>query len=313
MKFSGWYTLALLCGVAVAMSAASAAANPNAAPVGWPTPTRAKPDPVANPAPVAVSGGALTQKQMDAVLQRIRGVFRSHRPVPPYETYTIDRFQTTSQGYTDYSETYKYNVWVRTVDDAAMQRQVQRGDARGQMSYFVPLFNAAEDPGPPTADVFAPAPVRGHVATPEPQPSGTLAPVIAHVQETFESQYKVTAVRVEGDLLHVSVVPFYDVDRNRLREIYVDKKTYELKRMVATDKLFIQGTSLVYPVQFYAIFGTVDGLPVVTTIHGEVGGGYDGDGQTVEYHFTNIAFPKSLPDWYFNPRDYAQHVDDAPS
>lgn len=294
--------VATCAALALCVSSMGTAANANDTPKGWPTPLVAKPVPT-------IGNGPMTQKQMDAVLERIREVFRSHRPLPPYETYTIDRFQTTAQGYTDYSETYKYHVWVRTSDNAAMQRQVQRGDARGQMQFFHPLFNAAEDPGPPTADVFAPAPLQGN-ETPAPVPS-SLTPVIATVHQVIESQYKVTAVRREGDLIHVSVVPFYDVNRNRLREIYVDAKTYELRRMIATDKLFV-GSSVVYPVRFYALFDMVDGIPVVTTIHGEVGGGYTGDGQTVEYHFTDIAFPKSLPSWYFDPRSYAQHLSEAP-
>lgn len=292
---------------ALALCAGSVSAAPASrdVPVGWPTPTRAKPLPT-------VGNGPMTQRQMDAVLQRIRDVFRSHRPVPPYETYTISRFQTTTQGYTDYANTYSKHVWVRTSDDAAMQRQIERGGARGAMEFLHPLFNAAEDPGPPTADVFAQAPVRIGAQTPEPTVSASPLAVIATVHQVVESQYKVTAVRVEGDLIHVSVVPFYDVDRNRLREIYVNKKTYELERMIATDKLFIEGGP-VYPVRFYALFGMVDGIPVVTTIHGEVGGGYNQDGQTVEYHFTNIQFPKSLPDWYFDPRSYAQHLNEAPT
>ncbi len=292
---------------ALALCAASVSAAPASrdVPVGWPTPTRAKPAPT-------IGNGPMTQKQMDAVLQRIRDVFRSHRPVPPYETYTISRYQTTSQGFTDYANTYQKNVWVRTSDDAALQRQIERGGSRGAMEFLHPLFNAAEDPGPPTADVFAQAPLRIGAQTPEPAVSGSLPPVIATVNQVVESQYKVTAVRVEGDLIHVSVVPFYDVDRNRLREIYVNKETYELERMIATDKLFIEDGP-VYPVRFYALFKMLGGMPVVTTIHGEVGGGYTGDGQTVEYHFTNIQFPKSLPDWYFNPRSYAQHVNEAPT
>ena len=290
--------------LALCASSVSAAPASRDTPVGWPTPTRTK-------SPPRIGNGSMTQKQMDAVLQRIRTVFRSHRPPPPYETYTMSRFQTTAQGYTDYAETYEKHVWVRTRDDAAMQRQIERGDARGAMEFLHPLFNADEDPGPPTTDVFAQAPMRISAQTPEPAVGGSSPPVIATVHQVAESQYKVTAVRVEGDLLHVSVVPFYDVDRNRLREIYVNKKTYELERMIATDKLFLQGGP-VYPVRFYALFGMAGGIPVVTEIHGEVGGGYTGDGQTIDYRFTNIEFPKSLPDWYFDPRSYSQHLDDAP-
>jgi hypothetical protein len=55
-----------------------------------------------------------------------------------------------------------------------------------------------------------------------------------------------------------------------------------------------------------------EGIPVITHIHGVVYGGYDGDGQTVDYDFKDLVFPQTLPDWYFNPREYAQHQSEAP-
>ncbi len=305
------------------MMGVAAAAQTATTPKGWPTHT-----PVGTPAPGTDSGSSTyrdpglstlpnspNQKYLDSLLARVRAVFREHRPPPQYETYTLVRQQNTEQGYPDYANSYTYHVWVRNTDDAAMQRQVERGDSRGSMQFLHPYFNADEDPGPPTADVFQQAPIRGRpltAATPEPSASGTAPPVIAVVKQTVESQYKVMYARIEGDLLHLSVLPYYDLDRNRLREIYVDKKTFELRRMVATDKLFIEGTPDVYPVMFYAIFKDLNGVPVVTDIHGIVGGGYNGDGQNVDYYFKDIAFPSSLPDWYFNPREYAQHQPEAP-
>jgi hypothetical protein len=59
--------------------------------------------------------------------------------------------------------------------------------------------------------------------------------------------------------------------------------------------------------------GSVQGFPVVTNLHGVVTGGYHGDGQEVDYRFTDIAFPATLPSWYFDARSYAAHQNDAPS
>jgi hypothetical protein len=95
-----------------------------------------------------------------------------------------------------------------------------------------------------------------------------------------------------------------------LRDVIVDRKTLELHKLIATDKLFIIGTKLVYPVTFTITMGVVQGYPVVTNLHGVVGGGYTDDGQTVDYTFTDIAFPRTLPDWYFDARAYAQHAND---
>jgi hypothetical protein len=323
MKISGIYKVSARRRrvIALAMSFAalsSIAAVAQTTPKGWPTPTpvgvggRPASSATADPGVVTLPKD-MNQKYMDGVLQRIRVVFRSHRPPPLYESYTMTRQQNTEQGYPDYAESYTYHVWVRNSDDAAVQRQVQRGDARGPMQFLRPYFNADEDPGPPTVDVFQQAPLRHTTPVATPEPGASQPPVIAVVVRNVETQYRVWNLRIEGDMLHVSVVPYYDVDRNRLREIYVDKKTLEMRRMIATDKLFIEGTPDVYPVTFYAIFGRVNGIPVVTDIHGVVGGGYTGDGQNVDYYFKDVAFPSTLPEWYFNPRAYAQHQgDDAP-
>jgi hypothetical protein len=57
----------------------------------------------------------------------------------------------------------------------------------------------------------------------------------------------------------------------------------------------------------------LEGYPCVTSIHGVVGDGYSGDGQVVDYTFSDISFPQTLPDWYFDPKTYPQHDGDAPT
>jgi len=254
------------------------------------------PDPLASP---------------EKLLQKIRLQFRSHRPPPPYVTYTIVRKDTTPEGYIDYSNSYTDHVWVRTSDRAALKRQVNRDEDRGDLTFDRPAFNEPRDPGPPTADLFERAPVKQHANpqdfVPTPEPSGP--ETIASVVTTAELSYKVTAVAIEGPLLHLSVQPFRDVDRNRLREIYVDKKTFEIRKVVATDKLFVGND--VYGTTFTVDLQMLQGRPVVTHIVGIVGDGYTGDPKT-EYWFNDIRFPASLPDWYFDPRQYAAHKGDAP-
>ncbi|MBV8354275.1 MAG: hypothetical protein JO101_03075, partial [Candidatus Eremiobacteraeota bacterium] len=252
------------------------------------------------------------------LLGLIRAKFRSHRPPPLYETYTLVRKQNASNGYPDPVGSYTQPIWVRNTDRAALTRQVFRDEYEGPMSFDRPAFNEDRDPGPPTADVFEPAPVHPHPIdfVPTPEPSYTQPPVIGGIQVFVESDYTVTSVDVQGDLLHLVVEPKRDPDRNRIREIWADKNTYELRKLLATDKLFIEGGGRkadVYPVVFTITMGTVDGQIVVTDLHGVVGGGYHDDGQTVDFQFRNITFPKSLPDWYFNARTYAQHQGDAPT
>lgn len=247
----------------------------------------------------------------DDLLADIRNRFRSHRPPPPFETYVISRKQFTNYGYPDYNDTYTDHVWYRSSDHAALERrETQLGDI-GPLRFERPVFNQATDPGPPTADVFEPAPLHTPAATFVPTPEASLPPTLATVHVRGEFDYRVTSVEREGDELHLKLQPRRQPDRNRLRELWVDANTLELRKLVATDKLFIQGGP-VYPVLFTVNFKMFEGIPVITTIHGVVYGGYDGDGQTVDYAFTNLGFPRDLPTWYFDARDYAQHQNDAP-
>ena len=254
----------------------------------------------------------------DVLFAMIRRVFRSHRPPPPYVTYTMVRAQITDQGYPDYVNSYTYHIWTRTLDRASLGIRVFRDDYMGPLEFQRPAFNEDYDPGPPTADVFEPAPAHKHPISdvPTPEPTGTLPPIIATVTVSANPDYRVTDVTTEGNLLHLTLIPLRDPDRNRLRDVWVDKNTLELRKLVATDKLFVQDGP-VYGTLFTITMGSLGGYPVVTHIHGVVGRDargedYIGDGKIVDYDFTNVAFPKTLPAWYFDPHQYAQHKDDAP-
>jgi hypothetical protein len=268
--------------------------------------------PAAAPAP-----SATPSPTPQRLLGMIRAQFRSHRPPPPYETYTLVRKQVATNGYPDPVGSYTVHIWVRNYDKAALTRKVFRDFARGDMTFDRPAFNEDRDPGPPTADVFEPAPLHKHPVSdvPTPEPNYTPLPIIGGVRTLVELDYRVVSVETIGDELHVSIEPTRDVDRNRLREIYCDKNTLELHKLIATDKLFTDPNpahAKIYPVTFTITMSNVEGYPVVTSIHGIVGGGYNDDGKEVDFTFSDIKFPKSLPDWYFDPRSYAQHLADAP-
>ena len=150
-----------------------------------------------------------------------------------------------------------------------------------------------------------------------PEPSGSLPPVIATVTVLGEFDYRVTRIANEGNLIHVSLMPRRDPDRNRLRELYVDSKTLELKELVATDKLYEEDSGRhVYAMLFTVTMGWMNGMPIVTHIHGtptyQQDADYLGRDATVDYDFNDITFPNGLPEWYFDPRSYAQNVANAP-
>jgi len=68
---------------------------------------------------------------------------------------------------------------------------------------------------------------------------------------------------------------------------------------------------------FTITMGVVDGVPVVPRIHGVIGANgagqqYRDDGREVDFTFREITFPKTLPDWYFNARQYGAHQNELP-
>lgn len=277
------------------------------------TPT-APPRASASPS-VAATQSAVESPTPSRLLGMIRAKFRSHRPPPAYITYILERKQLTDQGYPDYAESYKTKYWTRNADRAALTRRVNRDINRGEMKFDRPAFNESRDPGPPTADLFEPAPRKSRPVSfvPTPEPVGSSLPTIGNISVVGEFDYRVDTIATEGNELHLTILPTRDPDRNRLRELFVDRKTLELHKLVATDKLFLLGSSDVYGVTFTVTLGMLEGTPVVKTIHGVVGDGYQGDGSIVDYTFRDITFPATLPAWYFDPKTYAQHEAEEPS
>lgn len=258
------------------------------------------------------------------VLGLIRRVYRSHRPPPPFEIYTMVRTQTTNYGYPDYAGSYTTRYWVRNEDRASLTRRLFRDDAEGDLVFQRPALNEATDPGPPTVDLFAPAPIRQHPNpqsyVPTPEPSAEPLKSIASVVAIGEPDYNVSSLTVEGNTMHLVLKPRRDPERNVLREVWADKQTYELRKIVAHDRLFTDDQGI-FPVTFTYTLGYLHGTLVITNLHGlvepriEANGTkteYGGDGRTVDFEFKDIAFPSSLPAWYFNPREYAQNQANAP-
>lgn len=258
------------------------------------------------------------------VLGWIRRVYREHRPPPLYETYTLVRKEDTNYGYQDPTGTYTVHYWVRNSDRAALMRRVYRDDYDGDMTFDRPALNQPRDPGPPTADLFEPAhpqPV-SYVPTPEPtvQPLKTIGSVVAF----GEPDYNVPKLTVEGSELHLVLQPRRDPERNVLREIWVDKNSYVLKKVIAHDRMFVeQGHT--YPMKVTYMLGYLDGYVVITHIDAVVlprkeasgeeiadFGDETGDADSLTIDFQDITFPQALPSWYFDPHEYGQHVAEAP-
>ena len=150
---------------------------------------------------------------------------------------------------------------------------------------------------------------------PTPEPSGEGLKTIGTVKVSAEYDYYVDSLTTEGNLVHLMLRPVRDPERNRLREVFADKTTYEVTRLIAHDRLHVNRD--IFDTTFDIYVGSLEGHPVVTAIHGEVGKSasgteYVGDGKTVDYTITNIKFLEEMPGWYFNARLYASRQKDLP-
>ena len=240
-------------------------------------------------APVTVGQVPAESPSPEAVLAKIVDRYRSRRPLPPFESYTLTRFQKTARGDVDPNNSYTRHVWLRTSDGAALTRSIGVNGREGEIGFDRPAFNEPRDPGPPTADLLAAAGAS----------SGTALP------------YRADSLTVDGGQLHLRVSALRDKEHNRVREIFADQNTYALRTLIATDTLFV-ARGPTYPVTFTVEMSEVDGIPIVSALRGVVGGGYNDDGRQVEYVFSAISFPLSLPDWYFDPKTYRDHRAEAP-
>ena len=258
------------------------------------------------------------------ILGWIRHVYREHRPPPPYETYTLVKKTMTSYNDVDPTGTYTVHYWVRNSDRAALMRKVYRDDYEGAMRFDRPALNQPRDPGPPTADLFAPAHPEPVSFVPTPEPTEGPYKTLAVVKAFGEFDYDVSKMTVEGDELDLVLHPKRDPERNVLREIWVDKHTYVLKKVIAHDRMFVE-EGHVYPMKVTYTLGYLDNYVVITHIdatvlareahNGEQINDFadeTGDADSLTIDFRDITFPQSLPAWYFDPGQYGQHLADAP-
>ena len=239
----------------------------------------------------------------DDVLARAKEVFRAHVR-PAYVAYTLDRRDRTG-GIPDFGNSYELKIWCRTSDRSALTRRAHDGRAIGELIHETIAFDGRVDPGPPAADIFERA-LYGS-ATPSPQPSGQPPPIGA-VSVAVEYDYRVSALDADGPDWHLRLEPRRDPQRNRIDDLWVDRESYEVRRMRVRDHLYMD-MGRILDVEFDVHFTQRDGLPVIDTIHGVTAGGV----WETDYRFIDLTFPRSMPSWYFDPKSYGSHAEDAPS
>jgi hypothetical protein len=289
----------VLAAVAVAFACAAQSPDPHAAP------------------PQPLSG--------DQILARAKAVFRAY-PRPPYVAYTLVR-RDHHNGEPDFANSYTLKLWCRTADRSALARKVWNGKAYGGLENITVMFDKAVDPGPPTADMFekrlfgalgarrdappapSPAAQAPGAAAGTPAPDATALPEIGRVGAR-DGDYRVTRVARDGELIHLWLEPKSDADRNRLDEMWVDARTYDLRRARVRDHLYfgISGQSVEDEFDVRFAPGPA-GLPLIASIHGQTRYGQF----ETDYTFLDVTFPAELPAWYFEPKQYGAHRSDAPA
>jgi hypothetical protein len=261
----------------------------------------------------------------DQILARAKAVFRAY-PRPPFVAYTLVR-RDRHNGTPDFENSYTLKIWCRTGDRSALARRAWRGKAYGDLQNITVMFDKEVDPGPPTADMFekrlfgaasarrdappapanAPAGPSQQIAAPDGTP---LALTEIGRVSALDGDYRAVRSARDGELIHLWLVPKSDPDRNRLDELWVDAATYDLRRALVRDHLYLglTGQSLEDEFDVRFVRGP-NGLPLIATIHGETKYAQF----ETDYKFEDITFPDSLPDWYFAPKQYGLHRADAPA
>ena len=256
----------------------------------------------------------------DQILARVKSVFRSY-PRPPYVAYTLVR-RDWHRGAPDFENSYTLKIWCRTADRSALTRRAYRGKAYGDLENITVMFDRAVDPGPPTADMFekrlfgavavsrdrSPAP-DASAAQAAPRDEGSPLPEIGRVG-ALDGDYRASRVTREGDLLHLWLVAKSDPQRNRLDELWVDATTYDLRRALVRDHLYLGFGGLALDDEFDVRFVPgPGGLPLIASIRGQT----SREDFETQYTFSDITFPETLPEWYFLPKQYGPHVAEAPA
>ena len=253
-------------------------------------------------------------RSAQTILRDARRAFRAEKK-PSFVSYTLVRSEQRN-GVPDFRNSYTERIWYRGADGSALMRRSDGRTAHGALAYVRPRFNAPLDPGPPTADIFEPAPPQ-----PQPGPSDTPPPVstelpaIGSIRVDVENEYVATIAGETVTSIHLRLEPRRDPERNRLRDVWVERRDARVSRFRASDRLFYEGTDYVVPQVFDVTMGVLDGISVVERIVVR-SAGYDlfgGGSLTGEYRFERIVFPPQLPDWYFDPASYRTHAADAPT
>ena len=250
---------------------------------------------------------AQSELSADQILLHVKSELRQ-TAVPPYVVYTLDRTDT-HDGQFDMLNSYRLRIWCRTKDRVAMARRVFGTHDMGPLQFVNVVFDQPSDPGPPTDLLFSAA----HWQQPAQVAESTLR-VLASVRVDTNADYRSSLVDAGGSTYHLRLRPLRDAVHERVRDVWVDKSDFSLTRAIVYDHLYLGFDAL--PELFDLRYTVADGVRVISVIHAvsdDLTGSSGAPDYQSEFRFSDFAFPDSLPDWYFEPQSYRQHIAEAPS
>jgi hypothetical protein len=271
-------------------------------------------EPSVPPAVAVPAPGPIRTPNPYAILSKGRDVFHAHAR-PTFIVYTLERREWID-AFPDIDNSYTWRIWCRTKDDAAMARIFyrKRNRALEGLHFIKPTFNEAVDPGPPTGDIFPYAP------PPAPKPLASDANslrTIAVVAASADSDYRATYAGVDAGAYHLKLEAIRDRDRNRVREVWFDVVTLEVRRAILSDRLFLLREGIAINDKLDVQFAMYEGVPVLYRIRAEANIPPTlsrlARHEESDYFYDDIVFATTLPDWYFDPKTYREHFRDAPS
>jgi hypothetical protein len=268
--------------------------------------------------------GAATAPDGDSILARARASYDAH-PRPAYVVYTVWAESTISSALVDANTpsdvtngqepifrrrtttissvndlpvlsttgTPAMRVWYRASDGAALVRAFDGRRAFGSMIFAKPAFNSQGAWAPPTADVFA--------TLPQPTPN------------TVDSGYDVHYVGKDSGAYELKFVPKGDWAANSVRTLWVDPVSFEIRRVRRDERIYALNDHDRFRLETIdcdlAVQGGVAVIKRIRMYENFANGFVKPSSQI---RFDDIAFPASLPDWYFESAEYGGHRNEAP-
>ncbi|MBC5823230.1 MAG: hypothetical protein GIW99_12480 [Candidatus Eremiobacteraeota bacterium] len=245
----------------------------------------------------------------DSIFLRAAQTARAN-PYPPYLTYVMHEVFVHHGKRVDYD----YRVWYRGNDGKALMQNLGRSRRGGSETFFgypFPfspdvnfLLNATPEPASPP-----PPPV----GSPVPTASGAKSPHLLDVEAVVSNRnYDVSLAGVEDyaghPVYHLTLRAIRDERAHPLKNVWVDRSTFQVWKAQAGASGnkgpaagFISGQAEFGPVGPYWLVRLASG-------DGQLRFGFLSDSGHYEYVFSDLGFPPSLPDWYFDSKQFARHA-----